>query len=59
MRYEEPKMHISMFDDEDDILTASSISADDGPIFGLGDSASSSEDTSGSSSYSIDVKTFR
>ncbi len=52
-------MHISMFDDEDDILTASSISADDGPIFGLGDSASSSEDTSGSSSYSIDVKTFR
>ena len=53
MRYEEPKMYISMFDDEDDILTTS------GNTF---DSASkAAEDDIGNdaaASYSIDVKTF-
>lgn len=62
MRYEDPKMYISMFDDEDDILTESFAKA--GFPFGLddGDSDSASDaargDANGGSTYSVDVKTF-
>lgn len=63
MRYEDPKMYISMFDDEDDILTASSADAtSNGITFGLDGSSSASDaaasDTNGATTYSIDVKTF-
>lgn len=58
MRYEEPKMNISMFDDEDDILTASTAAT-----FGLDEGSSTASDAArsdsdGASTYSIDVKTF-
>ena len=61
MRYEDPKMYISMFDDEDDILT---ISNANGLSFGLDDEGSDSAsdaargDANGGSTYSVDVKTF-
>lgn len=62
MRYEDPKMYISMFDDEDDILTISE--ARGGFSFGLDDEGSDSAsdaargDANGGSTYSVDVKTF-
>ena len=58
MKYIEPKMLISMFDDEDDILTES------GNAFGLGEAVDSASDAAGKdvggsdATYSIDVKTF-
>ena len=58
MKYIEPKMLISMFDDEDDILTASK------NAFGLGESVDNASDAAGKdvggsdATYSIDVKTF-
>lgn len=68
MRYEEPKMYISMFDDEDEIITSGIQSTDNldggtnGITFGLGGSDSASgaaaSDTNGATTYSIDVKTF-
>lgn len=57
MRYEDPRMYISMFDDEDDILTTSGT---DTRTFDGGSSSASdaaSNDTSGST-YSINVETF-
>lgn len=54
-------MYISMFDDEDDILTASDPK---GFSFGLDDEGSDSAsgaargDANGGSTYSVDVKTF-
>ena len=55
-------MYISMFDDEDDILTESK--ATGGISFGLDDEGSDSAsdaargDANGGSTYSVDVKTF-
>ncbi len=55
-------MYISMFDDEDDILTISE--ARGGFSFGLDDEGSDSAsdaargDANGGSTYSVDVKTF-
>ncbi len=54
-------MYISMFDDEDDILTTSNAK---GFSFGLDDGGSDSAsdaakgDANGGSTYSVDVKTF-
>ncbi|MDY3031549.1 MAG: hypothetical protein SOS24_07310 [Clostridia bacterium] len=59
MKYIEPKMLISMFDDEDDILTESGVNA-----FGLGEAVDNASDAAGKdvggsdATYSIDVKTF-
>lgn len=71
MRYEDPKMYISMFDDEDDILTHSGNGNSNGngtdanslSLFGTdGGSNSASDaargDANGGSTYSVDVKTF-
>ena len=68
MRYEDPKMYISMFDDEDDILTISGNDNSNGvptgaSLFGTdggSDSASDAArgDANGGSTYSVDVKTF-
>ena len=61
MKYIEPKMLISMFDDEDDILTNSTGSS---TAFGLGESVDNASDAAGKdvggsdATYSIDVKTF-
>lgn len=58
MRYEDPRMYISMFDGEDDILTDSSNEGTrtfDGGSSSASDAASN--DTSGST-YSINVETF-
>lgn len=54
MRYEDPRMYISMFDDEDDILTNSTRTFDGGSSSA---SDAASNDTSGST-YSINVETF-
>ena len=62
MKYIEPKMLISMFDDEDDILTNSTGSGS--TAFGLGESVDNASDAAGKdvggsdATYSIDVKTF-
>lgn len=61
MKYIEPKMLISMFDDEDDILTNSINSTG---TFGLGEAVDNASDAAGKdvggsdATYSIDVKTF-
>lgn len=63
MRYEDPKMYISMFDDEDDILTGSGPTPNSLSLFGAEDGSDSASDAArgdanGSSTYSVDVKTF-
>ena len=63
MRYEDPKMYISMFDDEDDILTGSEPGANSLSLFGAEDGSDSASDAAkgdanGGSTYSVDVKTF-